>query len=302
MKLGISDRGLKRIARSLQGMPFLADPPVDETYAGIEQFPGFHTTENFDMAATYANGRIYSSMTEQDSNGQGYVTDYPVVVQLDMSGFEAQTDYDAEEIVKDTLVQHLQELIDSASLTQESSDEEITDAANEFTMYAENQSDEYVDYSNPGDVIFNMNFSQFHDTLPAIMDEPGFPDLIRNFISTGDLPSEFLMKATDQYRYTEDIPEEQVTAIWYVKPIATEILTYENEDEHDEIEAKWPGFVVYHEDDLIGGFDAQFDSELVYGSSQEGGQYHGTTYKRLLQAAPGLAGQLPAPPSPPYQG
>lgn len=78
MKLGISDKGLRRIARSLQGMPFLADPPVTETYEGIEQFPGFHTTENFDMAATYANGRIYNSMTEQDSNGQGYVTDYPI--------------------------------------------------------------------------------------------------------------------------------------------------------------------------------------------------------------------------------
>ena len=302
MKLGISDKGLRRLARSLQGMPFLADPPISETYKGIEEFPGFHTTENFDMAATYANGRIYSSMTDQDSNGIGFVTDYPVVVQLDMSGFEAQTDYDAEEIVKDTLKQHLQELIDSYGLSEESSDEEITDAAYDFTEGSDYQSDENLDYSNPEDVIFNMNFSQFHDTLPAIMDEPGFPDMIRSFISTGEIPPEILMKATDQYRYTEDIPEEQVTAIWYVKPIATEILTFDNEDEHEEIEARWPGFVVYHEDDLIGGFDAQYDSELVYGSSQEGGQYHGTTYKRLLQAAPGLAGQLPAPPSPPYHG
>ena len=36
MRFGISDKGLRRLARSLQGMPFLADPPVTETYKGIE--------------------------------------------------------------------------------------------------------------------------------------------------------------------------------------------------------------------------------------------------------------------------
>jgi len=31
-------------------------------------------------------------------------------------------------------------------------------------------------------------------------------------------------------------------------------------------------------------------------------EYHGTTYKRLLEAAPSLAAQIPEPPDPPYAG
>ena len=43
-----------------------------------------------------------------------------------------------------------------------------------------------------------------------------------------------------------------------------------------------------------------FLSNLVYGEETPNVQYHGTTYKRLLQAAPNLESILPKPPSPPY--
>lgn len=76
------------------------------------------------------------------------------------------------------------------------------------------------------------------------------------------------------------------------------------------------------EDDLMGG-NERFNSQQVYegeasGIEEEGPQlplftpdqlpppepdiqYHGTTYLRLLQAAPFLVDVLPAPPSPPFR-
>jgi hypothetical protein len=299
MRLGITDKGYKR----LQGMPFLAEPPIpqSESYGGVVEFPGFHTAGTFEIAAAYATGRVSYSMTE-DVDGSHYVTDYPVVIQLDMSGYDPQSDYDAEEIVKQPLGWHLRELIDSHNLTLSSTDEEIIEAGEEFIDMSTPSSDETTDWEKPYDVIFKVTFRYMHDALPSLISNDRFPELVRTYIETGEIDSSFLMAAADQYRYTEDVDEERVQAVWFVQPIAEEALTYDN-DEDEEFAASWEGFDLPHEDDLMSAYDEfQYTSELVYGTPQDGGQYHGTTYHRLLQAAPGLAESLPAPPSPPYQG
>jgi hypothetical protein len=301
MKFGITNKGFRRLARSVQSMPFLAEPPMasGETYSGIEEFPGFHTADTFEIAAAYAVGRVSHNMTEEDELGGHYVTDYPVVVQIDMSGFTPTTDYDAEKMVKEPMVYHLQELISNYNLTVNSDDDEIFEAGQAFMDMGES-SDEYTDWSKPYDAIFTQTFSHFNDPLSGLIGDDRFPELVREFIRTGEIDPQYLMEASGQYRYTEDVSEENLRAVWFVQPVAEEAVTYENEEDEEFLES-WEGFDIASDEDLMGG-SFNYMSELVYGEATAGTQYHGTTYKRLLQAAPNLEGILPDPPSPPYKG
>lgn len=330
--IGISDEGLFRLAQKL-GMGFLADPPIpfSEKYKGIIEYPGFHTTKDFDIAAAYAGGRVHSSYTHQDEDGTHYVTDYPVVVALNMAGHHAVTDYDAVEMVKPGLMTALSEIVNGGygedGLTEDSTDDEIRDAADRYTEMASGTEMEQQD--DPIGYVTEEAFSHFGNALRMILDDERFPDAVRLFMQTGEFPDELLIEATNQFRYEEDVDEKRVVGVWYLTPLAGEAVTYDAQeaDEGDEgseaaIDARWPGFDVPFEDDLMGG-SGRFNSQQVYegeasGVEEEGPQlplftpeqlpppepdiqYHGTTYLRLLQAAPFLADVLPAPPSPPFR-
>lgn len=332
-KIGISDEGLFRLAQKL-GMGFLADPPIpsSEKYKGIIEYPGFHTTKDFDIAAAYAGYRVYSSYTSQDEDGTHYVTDYPVVVALNMAGHHAVTDYDAVEIVKPGLMTELSEIVNGVygkdGLTEDSNDDEIRDAAARYTDMAGDYS-ERDQQDDPIGYVTEDAFSHFRNALCMILEDERFPDAVRLFMQTGEFPDELLIEATNQFRYEEDVDEKRVVGVWFLTPMAGEAVTYEAQeaDEADEsgeaaIDARWPGFDVPFEDGLVEG-NTRFNSQQVYegeasGIEEEGPQlplftpeqlpppepdiqYHGTTYLRLLQAAPFLADVLPAPPSPPFR-
>ena len=332
-KIGISDEGLFRLAQKL-GMGFLADPPIpsSEKYKGIIEYPGFHTTKDFDIAAAYAGYRVYSSYTSQDEDGTHYVTDYPVVVALNMAGHHAVTDYDAVEIVKPGLMTELSEIVNGVygkdGLTEDSNDDEIRDAAARYTDMAGDYS-ERDQQDDPIGYVTEDAFSHFRNALCMILEDERFPDAVRLFMQTGEFPDELLIEATNQFRYEEDVDEKRVVGVWFLTPMAGEAVTYEAQeaDEADEsggaaIDARWPGFDVPFEDGLVEG-NKRFNSQQVYegeasGIEEEGPQlplftpeqlpppepdiqYHGTTYLRLLQAAPFLADVLPAPPSPPFR-
>jgi len=312
---GITAAGMKRIAK------FMAEPPIpsSEQYGGVVEYPGFHTTGSMEIAASYAVGRVNASYTEQGADGEYFVTDYPVVVALDMSGYSPQTDYDAEKMVWDMMEAHLGELI-NAGLTVESSDEEILDALSDLLSYGDREIE--ADPDDPYGLIGEESFYHFNDPLRLFEDDPEFPYILRQYMQTGAFPQDRLMQATDQYRYTEDVEESRVVAVYYVTPVATEIedeLTEETEGGVEALQSRWPGFDIPCRDDLYGG-SYGFGMNLVWGS-EEGFQpafqqltmpwvapstgqveYHGTTYKRLLEAAPSLAAQIPEPPDPPYAG
>lgn len=318
-EIGIPAEGLFRLARKL-GMPFLAKPPIPygESYKGIIEFPGFHTTENFDIAAAYAAGRVSQSYTETDESGVHYVTDYPVVVALNMVGHHALPDYDAVKMVKPALLTGLGEAL--RDLDEEASDEEIVEAVESYTEFVETERDTH---SDPMAYISEEAFSHFENVLRGIYDDPRFPDAARLFLQTGEFPDDLLLEATDQFRYEEDVKESRIVGVWYLTPVAGESVDWQDEDnEESEVDARWPGFNVYGEDDLMGGY-ASIGSQQVYEGEATGIeemgpqlplftpeqlpppepviQYHGTTYLRLLQAAPFLEGELPEPPSPPFR-
>lgn len=313
-------------------MAFLAQPdlPGGEQFGGVNEYPGFHTTENFDVAATYAVMRVGESFTVEAEDGTHYVTDYPVVVALDMAGHLPQTDYDAEKVVRQTLEDQLQWVIQDRDLTMDSTDEEILEAAEYIAMGGqEYESGGIEDWVQQ---LWTQTQYTMRNPLDALVnsDPEGTVEGIRWFLQTGQLSDEMLMRGTDQYRYEEDISELRLRTVWYIQPMATEMSDYQSEDSpyfegvpHEQMDLQWPGFHVTDVDDYMGSY-LSFNSEKVWEETEprfEGDdaaqlplfsqeqlpresviQYHGTTLSRLLQASPGLAGQLPAPPSPPYQG
>lgn len=319
MKLsGLSDKAISRIAASQRsGMAFMAEPPVKETYKGIIEYPGFHTTTSFDIAAAYAVGRVMNSFDETD-DGVHHVTDYPVVVKLDMTELERNTDYDAEQMVWEVLREHLADL--AKDIDEDSDDFDIIDKARNIIDFSESSSELSQE---PLGFISEQTFGHFNNPLVLIIDDPGFPDAVRKWEETGEFSQDLLMKATDQFRYTQDVSEMRLLEVHYITPVAGEAETPEHEDDEeakDELYRKWEGFDIPWEDDLMGS-TYNFSHELVWEDKSEQRpeyqdspqlslpgippslreEYHGTTYKRLLSAAPGIGRELPAPPSPPYK-
>ena len=131
------------------------------------------------------------------------------------------------------------------------------------------------------------------------MDQPYFVDFVREFAETRTISDQVLMDATNQFRYTEDVSETNIVAVYYIKPISDLIDDMEYEENEELINIQWAGFDIIDIDAAYGGYwDA--DGTLVYGDPTIDGQYHGTTYLRLKQSAPEL--EIPVPPSPPYSG
>jgi len=288
-----------RNAIKILGMSFMADPPIPahQKYMGIIEYPGFHTTTSFNVAAIYAIGRIEQSYEHTDALGKHYVSDYPVVVALDMTSYEKHTDYDAENFVKESFDVQLGELV--KEIEANTTEEEIVDKIQKYIDYSESQQEMQ---DNPLDYIFQDVFQYFQNPLFTLLDFPNAANIVREYAEKGTLPSDLLMAATEQYRYVTDIDENRITAIYYVTPVASdrEIMETDWDDpKYEEIEEKWEGFDIPSIDDIYSGYFSPTHT-LVYGAAQEGNEFHGTTYQRLISAAPFLTGLLPEPPSPPY--
>lgn len=270
-----------------KAFPFLADPPETRSYIGISEYPGFHTTEDFSVATMYALGKVDP---EESSNDTHYVKDYPVVVALDMTGFQPKTDYDAVEIVKEVLEIHLKKLV--GLLEDDFSDSNIGSKTQEFVEYGMTQTDFQPTTSR--EFLSSDIFNYMEEPLFMLIDKPYYPDIVRGFAETGNISDQALMDATAQFRYTEDVDEKYITAVYYIKPVSDLV-----EDDDESADFKWEGFDIIDYDSAYGGYWSPKQT-LVYGKEQEGVQYHGTTYLRLKQSAPAL--DLPRPPSPPYFG
>ena len=286
------------------GMPFLADPPEVNPNFGVGAFPGFHTTSDIDIAATYAIGKVMDFDTEEPNDiNVAHVTDYPVVVSTMMEGFEKLIDYDAKHFVEKTLEKELkffreEEIKD----IQNATDDEIVIA---LQGLGDGVHMEYPEsYVSPGEQVSQRAFDHMQAPLMfanGVLTDEELVKFIRDYDRTKKIPDNFLMEITRQYRYEQDVPDENVVSVWYVTPIATENLDYEQLDEGEinAMEEAWAGFDFVD----IYGFALNIKYTHVFGDKDNKNvEYHGTTYKRLLQAIPEIANNLEQPPNPPYIG
>jgi hypothetical protein len=300
MRRGLSDKSFQRIASLLmkRGMPFMWSSPIpqSEKNFGVVTHPGFHTSNDRDIAASYAVGVVNSNFTDEDENEVHYVTDYPVVIQVNMSGAERALDYDADNMVRENLGNQFSAMM-SVGLDASMSDDEIEEFVQDYMDSDYGEGDPIY---SPYDSVSQNNFGHVGNPIGVASSHPEFFDVFRNWVETGQFPEDFLNSITNQFRYESDVEEDQIVAVWFVKPLADVISDYDNED---DVSAQWPGFTVMSQDEAY-GYGTYYEFEEVYsnpgvGSTGES-EFHGTTYLRFLQAAPGIP--IPRPPTPPYEG
>jgi hypothetical protein len=287
-----------------QAMPFVPKPDLPSheiDYIGTSKYPGFHTTSSYENASFYALNRVVESFTEEE-NGVHYTTDYPVIVALDMSGLEKKVDYDAVQYTLETLKVHLNEL--KKELNENSTDEEINSAIQAFLDgidFQEGSASYFSGVGHPFAYITEEAWT-FRDPLSNVVDNPALPEAIRQYLITGKWDNDsLLMEMAQQYRYTEEVTEDRIRAVYYLMPIAEDVTTMEDDEDDTTLEKRWPGFDILFEDDILNrSFSPR--ATLVWGELPDNVEYHGTTYKRLLSAAPSLENALPPPPSPPFVG
>jgi hypothetical protein len=290
-------------AKHLIAMAFKWQPEdVGPKYKGIIEYPGFHTTDSFNIAAMYAIGRVHQSYTAEDE-GVPYVTDYPVVVSVDMQGFEPQVDYDAVKMVMDSFKAQLDDFL--GEVEEEDTDDEILDKLQRYVDSGD-FNDQDVGHGAL-DFLSQTTFAHFDTPIYYINELPNAAQIIRDYQQTGKIPDDVLMKATEQFRYTEDVSEGRIQAVWYVTPVANDLLR--ESDYEKGYEQKYPGFDVVDEDQAYSQswspstqlvYEYQAKEQMGLPGVDRRVEYHGTTYKRLLEIAPELG--LPEPPNPPYRG
>lgn len=296
-------KALTEIKSSIQilSFPFLARPPEVSPNMGVLSHPGFHTTTDINTAALYALGKVATGNTLEQGDGTYGVTDFPVVVGLNMEGYDRELDYDAENFVRDGVETVIKEVI--THLPDEYDD---IDVLTELEMYHEmydQTGGEPIFNKQPIDLFSEEQFKYMMNPGQAILRLEDPVTVITEYLRTGEISKEHLMEITDQYRYLNDVPHTQILKVWYVTPVAEDATDAVNDDEGiDEMLAKWPGFMVLDYDDVYSGhLEPEFTEIWARDNLEEiPMEYHGTTYLRLLQAVPEFASQLPEPPSPPY--
>lgn len=267
---------------------FLARPRerVDRS-VGTIKYPGFHTTKNFNSAACY--GLIKSTYGDKLKNHTMYATDYPVVVGLDMSGLEKLTDFDANKfygpileedifristIGENPLVEEIIEISQEIIDEREASHLELKETVNNFSDWAQS-------------VIYNEN------PLLNLKKNENFLELIIESLETKKISNEMLMLATDQYRYMKNVSEKRIINIHYVKPIIDGGIIQKGEN-IKQTKEHWPHYEALTYKNYMTYVPKRKLIHDVNNCSEL--EYHGTTYNRLLKAAPLLC--LPTPPPP----
>lgn len=286
-----------------------------ETMGGVHSHPGFHTTGTMEIAACYAQAKTVSHPWTLFPRADKPLPDYPVIVTLDMDGLVPVADYDAERQiwpkVRDVLLEFFRMNPDADRRTLETWLE--ADGIEEREPMGRG-------YPS-GSALFTIASWRVENPYGALRDFiDGCPckdvmALLRSLVeSDSKPPDEVLCALADQYRYVEDVAEGRVASVHYMKPFWPELLDYQA-DEWDEGEPapketdaelaeklEALGWSVLDVEDVYNE-TARVVTTGVYSSRKrpKRPEYHGTTYRNLLSAAPRLGKKLPVPP-PPYRG
>jgi hypothetical protein len=282
---------------------------------GVHSHPGFHTAGSLEIAGCYAQEKVVSHPATLFLKPETLLSDYPVIVVVDMDGYVPKADYDAERTMAPAVRDVLSEFF---RMNPEASRRDLTRWL-EMDTYEEQEAIERGYPANSA--LFRIGSWRVMDPAGALRDfVDGYAgddamDLLREFARTGKASDAFLCALSDQYRYTEDVDERRVAKVLYVKPFWPDVLDYQADQDVDEFD---PGQAV---DDAqlserleelgwatldvedVGRGNAAFSTKAVYQSRRAPArpEYHGTSYRNLISAAPGIGRRLPIPPKP-YRG
>lgn len=273
---------------------------------GTHQLPGFHTASMRDQALPYAHqkgGAMEAKRPATDGCDDcdddrcpaclrlWRISDYPVVVGVDMAGFTPEHDVDAR---------HVGEI--------------LSDIAREAL-----ESDDPIGYFRHGDVEYNSVGSveaALFQAMASHEEDPGgafgsyLEDLdesealaaIRAVAEGSAEADKILMRVIGQFRYLDDVPADRIVSVYYVKPFWDDILdVHDNEEDEERAQAlESVGWDVLDSEDVM-GFNVSGAYKRVFDRKPDADarvEWHGTGYRNLILAAPELADRLPKPPLP----
>lgn len=287
--------------------PFLRKPEGKHhgpVAGGVHPYPGFHTASDMDVTAPYAQMKGVDEVDAPDDEceeceGDGcpecvslYSTpDYPVVIGVDMQGLKPEPDYDAIHLSLDALRVVAGEALGSGEDPLQWLD-----------------SIEGLDPDEPPDSVEGMLFHRF---TTCVMD-PGrcllsvLEDLppeeveqsLKEIVKGGKKAKRLAMKVVGQFRYTQDVPDDRLVSVAYMKPFWPHgVLDVDESEEMVEalVAAGWDPITRDDADTFDPEFKTVWKARKGPGARVE---YHGTSYRNLLLAAPWLAAELPVPPAP----
>lgn len=259
---------------------------------GTRTHPGFHTATEMRTTYAYANQKATDLV-----RGDRTIGDYPVVVALDMQAHRPLPDYDAINFVARTLVDAAREAISiDGSDPLRGLDQYVELYAYEPQEAAKTATQLLVEHG--AYVTINPASS-----LLVVAENKTDPAAFIRQVAEGNVSDEDLMQITGQFRYDEDVPSSNITAVYYLKPWWEDVLpSYDAADFDEDVAAglEAEGWNVLTEEDTYGP-DPHPEETLVWSRKPPRGarvEFHGTSYNNLVLAAPELAKRLPVPPSP----
>ena len=277
--------------------PFKARPERyhGATQRGVTSHPGFHTADFIDYAAPYAQAKGIPP------------ADYPVVLEFDLRGLPYKSDYDAEkalEACRDALTSYGHNDFGAFKRAIESFAHGGSEEEDSLVQLEHGASGVDILFGNAQ--AYNRPVATFADYAYGLDNDAQLRALFEGLIA-GTLPSKTVADIFKQRRYLADVESDRLTAVFYMPPVAKLFYAYGSSPDPDKdveriaaLEEK--GWQVFTEDETQAG-SVTVKYHEVWRTQPEPGapQYHGTSYRNLLLAAPHLRAELPTPP-PPYAG
>ncbi len=266
---------------------------------GVVRYPGFHTASDPETTFPYAQYKAVPDDLDEEMDvlapDEVTIGDYPVVIALDMRGMKRLVDYDAVEYVKPVLTDIAKQIV-----------REGGDPMDELVSYVE--SGDYGERGVPDNVmqwLFEHGTQAQIDPSGALLscaEEQRDPSAFIRAVADGSITDEKLAIITGQFRYDQDVPSSRITKVSYLKPWFPRVFyctAAENEADCELVDAlSDAGWSTVDEDDILSGvlYDDRhdvFERDAPYTARIE---YHGTSYRNLIKAAPDI--DWPVPPHP----
>jgi hypothetical protein len=267
---------------------------------GVATHPGFHTASEMIISQPYAQMKISNEIPTDWSEEElsKPIHDYPVIVELDMHGLPFVPDWDAMtwfQDAVDAMLEHCEDYDDFDSWVESPEEgEEMPDTVVEGLFHLTNQT--------PGMALYLLR--------DWILEQEDHEAAFQKIKKEG-VPDELLAKSARQFRYLKDVPTGRIIAVHYIKPVFDHLfpswdsLEYEERGYNkitDRIEAA--GYDTINESHVLEGMEVLDIVESVdlrpqlWEAPDRRIEYHGTSLRNLLSAAPHLKDQLPTPPAP----
>jgi len=204
------------------------------------------------------------------------------------------TDYDADLLL---LTDIIRDVLRESDFDPDKDDADaLEEVVDELRQYAESESPsikdglEWASQEMQGDYYTTDALRRLLDADPELALHAA-----RELLADREMPPKARMLAVGQFRYLQRVAEARITAVFFVKPVASAVWRDLEKDE--DLDERWPGFTVGSYED----FEPEFEYEEVWRGREMSAapEYHGTTLARLLIVAPTISTQLPTPPSPP---